>query len=320
MYKHIVVPLDGSEFSRTAIPYALSLASPGSVVELVSSVEVVATLTGAGFTGDISAGIPGYGTGTQIPAAADLLESSRRNREEHLEATAESISTEATVRWTLLEGSPADAVAAHVEETGADLVVLSTHGRGGLERAWVGSVADRLVRALTVPMLLIRPTDESGADREPAIRRILVPLDGSSHAEAVLEPVRDAARALDAEIVLLRVVEPDLVLGSPYIPHAARELEEHHDAVSREAVEYLDGIATGLEAQGVRVAAREVRMGVPARAISGVTDAEADMVAMATHGRGGLRRWVLGSVSDKVLRRGTRPMLLVRPEEAGETE
>lgn len=318
MYRHIVVPLDGSEFSRTAIPYALALASGTEAeVELVSSVEVVATLTGAGFTGDISGGIPGYGTGTEIPPAGELLEASRRNREEHLRRTAEAIRPE-TVRWTVLDGSPAEAVAEHVEATGADLVVLSTHGRGGLQRAWLGSVADRLVRSLPVPAFLVRPAeDEVGLEVEPSIGRILITLDGSPLAEAVLEPARRVASRLGAAVLLLRVVESDLSLGSPYLPEVARQQEEHYEAMAETSEVYLDDVAQRLTADGIEVAGRLVRTGAPTVAISQVAEEEADMVAMATHGRGGLRRWFLGSVSDKVLRQGTLPMLLVRPEDQG---
>lgn len=321
MFEHIVVPLDGSEFSRAAIPYALALAQSGdTTVELVSSVELLATLTGPGFGADLGAGAPGYAAGTQIPASADLLESSLEDREAYLRERVAEIEgrTAAEVRWAVLDGDSSEAVAVHVEETGADLVVLSTHGRGGLERAWLGSVADRLVRRLDSPLLLIRPSEEPpGGGAASGIERVLVSLDGSELAESVLDPALRLGRQLGAGLVLLRVLEPDLRVGSPYLPHEAKDQEEHVRAARQEATDYLERVAERLRSRGGEVGGLEVRSGRPADVIPAVAEEMAQLVAMATHGRGGLRRFVLGSVSDKVLRRSDHPLFLVRPEEDG---
>lgn len=326
MFHNIIVPLDESHLSRAAIPYALALAEPGGDVSLVSAVHVAEALSFLGFAGDSTAGAPLYGPGTQMPSPADLLAAVREERERALQDIGTEVQTRAggPIRWEVVEGEPSEAVAAYVQGIGAGLVVMATHGRGGFERAWLGSVADRLIRRLTVPMLLIRP-DETASngqplDQQPVIRRILVPLDGSRLAEAALGPATAVARRLDASVRLLRVLESELQIGSPYLPAVAEQQEQHLEAVRSRAKHYLAEVRDRLIAEGVRVEPVDLREGPAAATILDATGADVDMVAMATHGRGGLRRWVLGSVSDKVLRREKLPLLLVRPGDGGEAE
>lgn len=333
MFRHIVIPLDGSAFSRTAIPYAHALASNADVgLELVSAVDTAAALLGAGYPGDLAAGATTSGAG--VPAVAlELVEASREGREKELEALARKLGTATggTVGWVVLDGEPGEAVAGRVEEGEADLVVMSTHGRGGLDRAWLGSVADRLIRRLTVPLLLVRPEEEEGtgevADLESdedgpelalesaRIRRVLVPLDGSELAEAILDPAARLARQTGASLVLLRAIDPMLPTDAPYLPATVEGTEARFEERHEEARTYLDGVAERLRGEGVDVADAEVREGRAAPTILERAGEGADLVAMATHGRGGLRRWLLGSVSDKVLRGADRPVLIVRPED-----
>ena len=111
-----------------------------------------------------------------------------------------------TVTCKLLDGPPAQTLADHVRENGIDLVIMTTHGRGGLSRFWLGSVADRLVHHLAIPVLVIRPSES--ARRIAGISRILVPLDGSALAESILDPLRTLAGVTGAELVLAAAVEP----------------------------------------------------------------------------------------------------------------
>lgn len=331
MFRRIVVPLDGSDFSLTALPHALALAAGSdTVLDLVSSIDSTATMSAMGYGGPgIMGGEAGVGAPIAIPAAtAELLEAERSGREKALRETAERLRghASATVEWTVLDGEPSDAVAAHVDATDAELVVMSTHGRGTIERAWLGSVADRLVRHLAVPVLLVRPSDEATRDGSgdpapgsaPAIHRVLVPLDGSPLSEAALDPAIRLARVAGASVRLLRVTGVHLMIGSPYIPHAAQEHQVHFEAARREAWQYLEGVAERLAADGVDVAGIDVRDGAAAATILDAARESADLIAMATHGRGGLRRLFLGSVSDKVLRGASLPVLLVRPGEPEE--
>ncbi|MFP4623929.1 MAG: universal stress protein, partial [Gemmatimonadota bacterium] len=173
-----------------------------------------------------------------------------------------------------------------------------------------------LVRRLAVPMLLVRPSEEApGSRTTPAVARILVPLDGSPLAESILQPAGELALHLGAAVVLLRVLETGAYLGTPYLPEVAEQHEEHIEAVERQSKEYLDDVARRLEARGVDVADTLLRSGAPAAVIEEVARHTAELIAMATHGRGGVQRLLLGSVSDKVLRGGTQPLLLLRPDE-----
>lgn len=326
VFRHILVPVDGSAFSRSAVPYALALATaPDAVIELVSALDPASLLTGSIYPGDLSVGAPAYGSGAEVPVGApEMMEASRRRIEKQLEATAEEIqaSTEATVRWKLLEGEPSEAIAAQVETGGAELVVMSTHGRGGLERAWLGSVADRLIRRVDIPVLLVRPEAEADRGREAphvhAVRRVLVPLDGSQVAEAALGPASRIAEQAGASLVLLRVTEPDRLLDPPYsVSSTPRDSEKEGEDIQIHARRYLTDVADRMRSRGVEVEDVEVREGAPASAILDLVGEHGDMVAMATHGRGGIKRWLLGSVSDKVLRGADLPVLLVRPGTTG---
>jgi nucleotide-binding universal stress UspA family protein len=308
-----------------AIPYALALAdSVDAEVTLVSAVDPLATLSVAG---DVGAGVALHGMATQQPALGEMLTAARSGRERLLSKAAGEVrqTTAIQVRYEVLEGEPSEAVATYVQGTRAELVVMATHGRGGFERAWLGSVADRLVRRLDVPLLLVRPSADGDGTREesgpqPVIRRILVPLDGSALAEAALDPATAAAQRLDAAVILLRVVDPDLEVGLPYPPDFANQRDTSPAEVRSRARDYLARVKDRLVAEGVHVHGVELRDGSAATAILDMAGAEADMVVMATHGRGGVRRWLLGSVSDKVLRRGNVPLLLVRPDNGGEDE
>lgn len=323
MFRHVVVPLDGSEFSRIALPWAMALAPDADqAVELVSAVDSLPALGGVGYADNLTNSVPALGAYADLPGGgAELMETIRRARGADLKAAAEELrtKTEAAVRWELLDGEPSEAVAAHVEASGADLIVMSTHGRGGMARAWLGSVADRLVRHVTVPVLLVRPGEgpASGPASSPApgrtIRRLLVPLDGSELAEAALEPAAGVIARTGGALVLAQVTGTALPIGSPYPPEAGVVLEEHADEQVQEARRYLDGVAARLRDGGVEVADVVVRDGATSATILDIARESADAIAMATHGRGGLRRWILGSVSDKVLRGGDLPVLLVRP-------
>jgi nucleotide-binding universal stress UspA family protein len=212
-----------------------------------------------------------------------------------------------------LTGAPAAALAEYAREVGTDLVVMTTHGRGGLQRMWLGSVADHLVRSLDVPLLLIRPGEGAPAAEAPALEEILVPLDGSRRAEAALPPALGMARLFGARVALIQVVEPVmLLLDAPVVPQS---LDEELMALRRrEAQDYLQDVEERIAEQGTASRATAVLAGNPIQGIQAAADGPAvGMIALATHGRGGLRRLTLGSVADKLVRTGRLPVLVTRP-------
>jgi len=214
----------------------------------------------------------------------------------------------------VLEGRVVEALVERAHALRADSVVMTTHGRSGAQRMWLGSVADGLVRHLTIPILLVHPdaAEECRVDTS-TIGRILVPLDGSELAEAILEPVSALARASDATLVLAHVIASSLLPGGT-LPLGPVDTAR----VRTQAEAYLEGAAERVRAAGLQADVHLVERETPAAAIPEMADeVGADLIALATHGYGGLRRMVLGSVADKVLRASRRPLLVMRPREPG---
>lgn len=200
----------------------------------------------------------------------------------------------------------------------ADLVVMGTHGRTGIARVMLGSVTEKVVRTVPCPVLTVRHpevkvelpwggvlTGRRKLSETARLQRILIPLDGSPLAESVLPAVRELAQPFGAALTLLQVIPP-------YLGPSARP-EEKVSARDRAEVEaYLRTTQQALQEAGIGVET-VVRVGDPAREILGYAEAsEIDLIALATHGRSGLNRWLLGSVAEKVLRGSALPVLLYR--------
>lgn len=299
VFRSIVVPLDGSAFSQQALPAAVGLARrAGAAMHLVYVQDPIAA----------PVDVPGGPVLDQ-----QLVALSETDMERDLRGLAGRVSSRGGLRVStaIRHGRASEAIAAYAREVGADLIVLTTHGRSGLSRLWLGSVADELVRIADVPVLAVRPARRrTGLGREQRFRHALVPLDGSELAELALDPVAVAARLAKGRVTLLRVVRPHRALARPA---PVSRLDRADLARQREKAEhYLRGVAERLQQEGVRVATLVVAGGDPARAIlrSAATHG-ADLIAMATHARGGLGRFVLGSVCDKVLRGATRTAVLL---------
>ena len=174
--RSVLIPLDGSPFAEHAIPWATVLARAARAKLRLTLVHQPPEPP------------PADRATRRLYTRIQLA--LRKSQRDYLRAAATKIKAEGPVRITsaTLHGTPGPALAKYVDEVGVDLVVMTTHGRGGLERAWLGSVADHLVRALEVPVLLIRPVE--GTAVSPRVEEILVTLDGSRRAEAVLPPAR----------------------------------------------------------------------------------------------------------------------------------
>lgn len=304
MIRRILVPLDGSAFGEHALPRAIALARRyDAAIELAHVHEVVSLV--------YLEGLPQIDTSLEL----DGIQSDRGYLDRALERVA---ATGVRASATLLDGPTVAALESHVAAGGIDLVVMTTHGRGPLSRAWLGSVADGLARHTSRPVLLIRPP--SGTDSVDAARpdlasvpapfqRVLVPLDTTSESESVLEHALGVADE-NAALVLLHVVPPTLVVGGQLFPLG----EERREDLTGMARETLAPTVAMLEARR-----KEVRLEiVVARDVAGaVLDTAArhgaDLIALSTHGRGEIARLVFGSVTDKVLRAATLPVLLRRP-------
>jgi nucleotide-binding universal stress UspA family protein len=213
-----------------------------------------------------------------------------------------------------LTGAVGQTLARYVQELGIDLVVMATHGRGGVQRAWLGSVADHLVRHLVIPVLLVRPPEGRASTAPTPGHQILVPLDGSPLAEEVLRPAEALGRLWQAELCLVQVVRPVLRVVDLAAPLPTAYDDELTAVRRTQAQDYLDDVAAGLRARGLRATIAAVVGWHPAQTILDLARPErVALVALATHGRGGLRRWALGSVADKLVRGADVPVLVQRP-------
>jgi nucleotide-binding universal stress UspA family protein len=191
---------------------------------------------------------------------------------------------------------------------------MTTHGRGGIRRAWLGSVADQLIRTSDAPILIKRPGDGAAAERPIALADILIPLDGSPIAEAVLEPAAALARLWDAEISLVQVVRPIVLTSDPPLPFPSGYSDQVTAMRRESAQDYIRDVAERLRESGVKASGVAVIGGGIADTLLDLAQAErVSLMAVATHGRGGVRRVVLGSVADKLVRGAEVPLLVVRP-------
>ena len=294
MFDKLLVTLDGSSFSEWALRYAAGISRrTGAALELASVHEAVS----------------GFAYEEWESAAMEWTE-------EYLSKIQERLSQElnAPVGAWVGSGPVVDALLARAEAVDADLVVCATHGRGAITRAWLGSVADGLLRHTERPLLLIRPEKGEAAPEDPTFERILVPLDGSSFSESILEMAAGVAGTFGAEIHLMRVVAYPVEIASPYLPHTVQMNQAVVDEAKDAAQMELDKIADDLEAKGVKVETHVLVDSQAGHAICAeCQDLGVDLVVMATHGRGGLKRTLLGSTADKVIRSAHTPVLVRRP-------
>jgi len=275
MYVKILVTLDGSELSEVALPYAEQLAVRlGSEILLLMITE---------------------------PAEAQdyrhhqlylqkIIKNMKSRTQKYREETG---SNEIRVNSLIRVGYPAEEIVSYADKGDMELIVMATHGRSGISRWALGSVADKVVRATRQPVALIRVGSAHPEAGEGIMNKALVPLDGSTESERVLTFISELALKLGTELTLLQVV--------------AENSHAHADAEV-----YLKKICSRLSDRGISTG-YEIRTGAAAEGIIDLADEmNADIVAMSTRGRSGVSRWTLGSVAEKVLLGGDTPLLLVR--------
>jgi nucleotide-binding universal stress UspA family protein len=297
MYLSLLVPLDRSSFAEQALPLALSIARRADA--RLDLVEVHALYS----LGDPTAG--------WVSFKPDRDAECKQEEQLYLDATAKWLTSmsavSATARVlsgsTVLPSTVADSILERAHTSKADLIVMATHGRGPLSRFGVGSVADELIRRARVPVLLLRPTETApGIIPEPVLDNILILLDGSALAEQILEPALDLARLMEGRCSLLRVVESRSSL--PAAPGGPKE----------QAEAYLERVVPRVREQGIQVRTRVVVARHAVEAILEEASAQAsNLIALATHGRGGLQRLLQGSVADQLVRAATSPVLVYCP-------
>ena len=299
MFSTILVPLDGSDLAARALSYAtfLTRGLQGRLILFHAASRPVLDSD----------------PGREIDAVLEQDRLAQQLVEDGVPATARAV-----------QGEAGPAIVRAVSELGADLIVMSTHGRGGVGRIVHGSTADHLLRHVSIPIVLITAAcDRVWASGRPL--RILIPLDGSAFAEEAIAPALTLARSLPAEIWLLRAAEERFGIDALGIAQP----EPASEADLAAARQYLEQVAAPVRQSGLRVTV-VVEAGEAEDLIVQVAEREAiDLVGMATHGQGGLGRLLLegmatvvtagrvplhiGSVAAGSIRRLRAPMLVVRP-------
>jgi nucleotide-binding universal stress UspA family protein len=299
MYRSILVPLDGSQWSEYALRTATLIAQAAQATVHVVHVHI------AQYTM-----LPGT-----IPLVNTKVDQEQHNDEQaYLERVAQQLKQQEVQSVTaLIEGPVAAALGDYVSQHAIDLVVMTTHGRGALAQLWFGSVADQLVRSLPAPIVLLHPDSETQpGEAEVPLHHILIPLDLSALSEHIIEHAITFGSLMGARYTLLHVVEQFPRLWAEELSTLALSEQAIAEA-QHAATRYLEGIANDLRERipHIHIA---VEVGRPGEVIAMYAQQhDIDMIAMATHGRSGFIRMYLGSIATRLIRTNTLPMLLYRP-------
>ncbi len=305
MFERILIPLDGSPRAEMILgQVARILRREDSEIFLLRVIDFVQVLKGMDPARRVD--------------AEKLREEERGKAEAYLEDLARRFSDRgARVRGRIAEGPAAEMIVAQARADRATLIALNTHGRTGMSRWLVGSIAEKVVRTSPVPVLLLRSFRRSPqGDLEPAtagelpFRKMLVPTDGSPAAETIFAPARSVAELFEPEVVVFHaempVVPPSAEIGViPALPATPSEKDP-----------LTAGLAERFRGAGLKVSRRTVLGDAAAEILDCSRTSGVDLIAMATHGRSGFSRWFLGSVAERVLRHAEVPVLLLRAEQA----
>ncbi|MFB6073559.1 MAG: universal stress protein [Haloarculaceae archaeon] len=298
MYDTILVPTDGSDHAVRAAAHARALAR-----RFDATVHVLAVVDVPSAAGPLDAGSVDESFLDRLEAESDR----------HVDAITATFAETDPLRRAVRRGEPTAAILAYAAEVGADLLAMGTHGRSGITRYVAGSVTERVLRRAPAPVLTVRATEQS---RETDYDEILVPTDGSEAATAAVEHAlavaeRTGARVHAVNVVSLASVDVDPEYSVP------SDLLDHLEARGEAATEAIAGRAreAGLEA------VTAIRNGVPDRELLAYADSEGiDLIAMATAGRTGLSRFLLGSTAERVVRHAEVPVLAVNVRDRVESE
>lgn len=297
MYERILVPTDGSDWAMAAANHAFALATLGD-----ATVYALSVVDLRHFEDNL--------VETPVDDDISIADQTAQAAVDHVE----QVGTEAgcRVRAHVERGIPHENVLQFIDEHDIDLVVMGTHGRTGLQRYLVGSVTERVLRGSSVPVL----TTHLDGGRLPTYEHLLVPTDGSEGARHALDHAVDIATAAGARVSVLSVVDSRAFTGGfetgPTLPDIREQLEQY-------AQDAVDALQTHASDAGVDVEGA-VTVGLPADEITSYAEEhDADLVVMGTHGRTGLERFILGSVTERVVRTAETPILAVRSKQSSES-
>ncbi len=298
MFTKLLVPLDGSKTAEKALPYARYLAQDKNlVIELLAVVDVANMAT--------------HMTAERALHLDTMVDDAVRASEKYLQAIAGTLPA-AKIKSVVESGRPEEVI---IEKAAAEqntLITMATHGRSGMNRWLLGSVAEKVLRGTSNPVLLIRATENTRTEDGPTLKSLIVPLDGSDLAEKVLPTAVELAKQRNLEIVLIRAYNiPTTAYAG--VEGYALPMDDLLKGMREEACEYLENKATDVKKLGIGRVSFTAKEGLAAdEIISFAKTLPSGLIAMSTHGRSGVRRWVLGSVTETVVRHSENPVLVIR--------
>ncbi len=301
MFERILVPLDGSALAQAILPYVMALARGFRSRVILFHVAETAL---------------DHEAPEQKTYADETMERIRPLAENYLAGVADELRREGIdVETKVVKGRAAAQIMGYCEQENVGLIAMSTHGRSGLARWVMGSGIDKILRACEQPVLLVRPRDESASGEAAArLSKIIVPLDGSNAAEAALPFAEELSKALGLEAILIQVIGVETTVHfGPMAPDSwpvPSDILQRLDVV---ASGYLTGLAKQLKDKGLTVQWEVLRGSAGFRIVEFARETADSLVVMTTHGRSGFRRWVMGSVTDQVVRHAGEPVLVMRP-------
>ena len=298
MFHKILVPLDGSPLAERALEPALRLAQDNQSELLLLSIPFAKHL----FVEDP--------IGYKVISPETSIETTRAELSAYLHRLIETRTPSEAVLYSRIRyGDEASVIVDTAVTEEIDLIVMSTHGFTGLSRWFLGSVTEKVLRSAPCPVLVIR-------DNKP-VSHVLITLDGSQLSEQALAPGFALAHCYDADVTLLRVKQDEIL-----DPNLVTELEAYEQGLGNRAKDDFNFRSDHYLAQLAEQYGHLSRKHVQTIAVTGPVAAEIleaieaeaiDVVVMSTHGRTGLRRWVYGSITEKVMRQATCSMLITRP-------
>lgn len=293
MYERILVPLDGSNAAEIALPYAEEIAAKVGGEMILASVSEL--------------------------AASDMDHLYRSYLGRIVEQVGGQLrdwgaKEETRVKSDILLGKPAGEILRYADENNVSLITMASLGRSSRGPWILGNIAAKVLRATGKPVLLIRaPANQAALQKKSLVRKILVPLDGSELGEMAIPCAEALAQVLGAELILFQAFTPPAMEGAyRYSSISTTTLKEAEERTRESALSYLNHLGKAFREKGLKTSV-VVKSGAAADQILEYAEANAiDLIAMSTHGRSGIGRWVFGSITDKVLHAGDTAVLTVR--------
>jgi len=302
MFERILVPLDGSPRAE------LILSQVGRILKREDAEVLLLRIV---------IPIPDSGIAEEDRS---LLDETRHEAEAYIQNLVKRFTDQgAKARGRVIVGSPSETILEVAEEEGSTMIAMTTHGRTGLSRWFMGSVAEKVVRASNVPVLVLRSfrttpqgSVEPATAAEIPFRKLLFPTDGSPASWVAAGPAEEFARLFSSEIIVLHVERPYDSPGAILPGMDAGAMLQPSEPTSSEEDRTTATAAERFRQAGLQVTRRTVRGDPAAEIIDQGSAPGIDLIALATHGRSGLSRWLTGSVTERVLRHAFVPLLIVR--------